>query len=159
MIASWFNRTVFGPRTYLKKRDLKKMTRRHPFSAFLNYVAYDPSTQLYYNQDNTIGMLWECSPVIYAGPKTITALEGLFRAGMPKGSILQLIFQADSHIEPILRKYKRDRLRNRALLHSRRFQLRIAVLQSRTKRLACCQPVSTLPLTAHSKSWRSMSQM
>ena len=118
MIASWFNRTVFGPRTYLKKRDLKKMTRRHPFSAFLNYVAYDPSTQLYYNQDNTIGMLWECSPVIYAGPKTITALEGLFRAGMPKGSILQLIFQADSHIEPILRKYKRDRLRDNPLVHA-----------------------------------------
>ena len=92
------------------------MTERQPFSAFLNYLAYDPDTKLYLNQDNTIGMLWECSPVIFAGPKTITALEGLFRAGMPKGSILQLIFHADSHIEPILKHYERERIRDNPLV-------------------------------------------
>ena len=118
MIASFLKHLVLGPSPSLQRRDLKKMTGRHPFSAFLNYLAYDPDTKLYLNQDNTIGMLWECSPVIFAGPKTITALEGMFRAGLPKGSIIQLIFHADSRIEPILKHYEQDRVRDNPLVRT-----------------------------------------
>lgn len=116
MFTQLWKHLVLGPRSSLQRRDLKKMTERHPFSAFLNYLAYDPDTKLFLNQDNTIAMLWECSPVIFAGPKTITALEGLFRAGLPKGSIIQLIFHADSHIEPILKHYEEDRVRENPLV-------------------------------------------
>ena len=111
MFTQLLTRAIFGPGQYLKQSDLKSMTGRHPFSAYLNYLAYDPDTELYLNQDGSLGMLWECSPVIYAGPKTITALEGLFRAGVPKGSVIQLIFHADSHIEPMLEAYQESRTR------------------------------------------------
>lgn len=118
MIMNFFSRMVFGDNPLLRRSDLRRMTDRHPFSAFLNCLAYDRKTRLFVNQDNTIGMLWECSPVVYAGAKTITALEGLFRTGMPKGSIIQLLFHADSHIEPILRLYKEESIRENPLVTS-----------------------------------------
>ncbi len=97
---------------YLQQSDLDKMTRRSPFSTFLNYLAYDPNMEIYLNQDSTLGMMWECIPVIYAGPKTINALEEVFRAGIPKSSVIQFIFHADSHIVPSLTKYREGRTRN-----------------------------------------------
>ena len=112
MLTQLLQRLVLGPADDLRHSDLDKMTRRSPFSSFLNYLAYDPDLEVYLNQDCSLGMLWECAPVIYAGPKTITALEGLFRAGLPKGSVIQLIFHADSHIEPILERYQENRTRD-----------------------------------------------
>jgi len=111
MFSSLLQHAFLGSENYLKRSDLQTMTRRSPFSAFLNYLAYDEELEIYLNQDCTLGMIWECSPVIYAGPKTINALEGLFRAGLPKDSVLQLIFHADSHIDPILKRYKEGRIR------------------------------------------------
>ena len=118
MLNHFFQSTILGAREYLKQSDLDKMTRRTPFSAFLNYLAYDPGLEVYLNQDGSYGLLWECTPVIYAGPKTITALEGLFRAGLPKDSVLQLLFHADSHIEPILERYRNCRSRDMAIVRS-----------------------------------------
>ena len=118
MIAELLQQAILGSSDYLKHSDLDKMTRRSPFSSFFNFLAYDPELELYYNQDCTLGMLWECSPVIYAGPKTITSLEGLFRAGVPKGTVIQLIFHADSHIEPTLERYRQSRTRTDAIVTS-----------------------------------------
>jgi conjugal transfer ATP-binding protein TraC len=116
MLAEFLQRILLGPREYLKHSDLEKMTNRSPFSSYLNYLAYDPELEIYLNQDGSIGFLWECSPVIYAGPKTITALEGLFRAGLPKDSVIQLLFHADSHIEPILARYQDNRTRSETIV-------------------------------------------
>lgn len=90
MFNQFLGRMLLGPGDSLKHSDLEKMTRRSPFSSFLNYLAYDPDLEIYLNQDYSLGMLWECTPVIYAGPKTTTSLKGLFRAGLPKGSGVQL---------------------------------------------------------------------
>ena len=98
-----------GPGSHLKQADLEQMTSRHPFSAYLNYLAYDYNLDIYLNQDCSLGMLWECTPLTFAGPKAMTSLEGLFRAGLPKGSVLQLILHADSHIAPILSSYRESR--------------------------------------------------
>ena len=118
MIGRFLQRTILGPGDYLKHSDLERMTRRTPFSSFLNYLAYDPDLEVYLNQDCSLGLLWECSPVIFAGPKTITSLEGLFRAGLPKDSVIQLIFHADSHIDPILERYRKSRIRNDPIVHA-----------------------------------------
>ncbi len=114
MFASFLQRVVLGPRANdsIKHSDLEKMTRRTPFSAFLNFLAYDPQEKIYLNQDGSLGMLWECNPVIFAGPKTINTMEGLFRAGLPDDSVIQVIFHADSLIEYTLRDYHQRRTRN-----------------------------------------------
>ena len=75
MFNQFLGRMLLGSEDYLKHSDLDKMTRRSPFSSFLNYLAYNPELEIYLNQDCSLGMLWECTPVIYAGPKTITSLE------------------------------------------------------------------------------------
>lgn len=118
MFSGFLQRILLGPREYLKQSDLDKMTNRSPFSLYLNYLAYDPKLEIYLNQDGSLGLLWECSPVIYAGPKTITALEGLFRAGLPKDSVIQLLFHADSYIEPILERYQKNRTRTETIVSS-----------------------------------------
>lgn len=98
-----------GPNAHLRQADLERMTNRHPFSAYLNYLAYDYNLDIYLNQDCSLGMLWECTPLTFAGPKAMTSLEGLFRAGLPRGSVLQLILHADSHIAPLLASYRESR--------------------------------------------------
>jgi len=109
-------KALFGDTSYLKHSDLAKLTKRHPFSAFLNYQAYDSQNEIYVNQDNTLGLLWECSPLTYAGEKAMNSLEGIFRAGMPKGTIVQFILHADSHIEPIIDAYRNSRVRKQAII-------------------------------------------
>ncbi len=47
MFAEFLQRAILGPRQYLKQSDLDKMTRRTPFSSFLNYLAYDPDLEIY----------------------------------------------------------------------------------------------------------------
>ncbi len=118
MVRTLLAQAGLGSRDHLRQSDLEKMSRRTPFSSFLNYVAYDPHTEVYLNQDGSMGMLWECYPVVYAGPRTITALEGLFRAGIPKDSVIQLIFHADSYIEPILEQYRAGRTRQDEIIAS-----------------------------------------
>ena len=109
MFSEFFNNSVFGKNRGLRHADLKKMTARLSFSNYFNYVAYDPDSGSYLNQDNTVGLLWECQPVAFVGSKGVSVLEGLFRAGVPNGSVLQLILHADPHIEPILSAHIRQR--------------------------------------------------
>jgi len=100
----------------LKRGQLKKLTERNQFSAYLNYLAYDPDLEVYLNQNGSLGLLWECTPVIFAGPKTLKTLEGLFRAGLPPDSVVQFIFYADEHIEPILTEFQKRRVRDDRLV-------------------------------------------
>ncbi|BCO09256.1 conjugal transfer protein TraC [Desulfolithobacter dissulfuricans] len=107
---------VFGKYGGMRFADLDEMTRRQSFSNYLNYVSYDPDTKSYLNQDDTVGLLWECSPITFAGTKTIKTMEGLFRAGLPMDSVIQLILHADPHIDPILDQYKQNRVRKHPLI-------------------------------------------
>ncbi|MBU0665270.1 MAG: TraC family protein [Proteobacteria bacterium] len=115
-MIDFLQRVIYGNTEYLKHSDLAKLTRRHPFSAFLNYLAYDQKNEIYVNQDSTLGMLWECSPLTYAGERAMSSLEGIFRAGMPHGTIIQFILHADSHIEPIIERYRTSRTRTEAIV-------------------------------------------
>jgi len=114
----FLNDLVFGAGVGLKHADLKKMVERQSFSDFLNFVAYDPDTETYLNQDNTVGLLWECTPLSFAGGRTLKTLEGLFRAGLPMGSVLQFIFHADPYVEPILNMHCASRTRDHALVRA-----------------------------------------
>jgi len=105
-MLSLIERVAFGPQKQLKKADLKKLAQRHPFSKYLNYNAWSETHNIYVNNDFTLGLLWECSPLAFASEKTLRALEGLFRSGLPDGSVVQAILYADSHVAPLLDRYK-----------------------------------------------------
>jgi len=130
-------RVFYGSTEYLKHSDLAKLTKRHPFSAFLNYLAYDQQHEIYVNQDSTYGMIWECSPLTYAGEKTMTSLEGLSRAGMPHDTIIQFILHADSHIEPIIDAYRNSRTRKEAIITTHTEQVAEFLLKGKKGLSAC----------------------
>ena len=102
---------IFGARGGMTRKDLRNLTRRDRFSDYLPWIAYDGETEAYHNADGTKGFLWECSPLCFAGEKTLFTLEGLFRLGLPHGSVMQFILHADSHIDPYIEAYRSGKTR------------------------------------------------
>ncbi|MBU0991726.1 MAG: type IV secretion system protein TraC [Proteobacteria bacterium] len=107
---------LLGNNGGLMKSALKKMTQRDQFSNYLPYVAYGEDERLYVNTDETIGFIWECTPLVYAGEQTFSNLSGLFSTGVPEGSILQFMLYADPHIDFILDSYKKNKIRQNELV-------------------------------------------
>ena len=108
---------IFGARGGMTRKDLRNLTRRDRFSDYLPWIAYDGETEAYHNADGTRGFLWECSPLCFAGEKTLFTLEGLFRLGLPHGSVMQFILHADSHIDPYIEAYRSGKTRDLAIVH------------------------------------------
>jgi conjugal transfer ATP-binding protein TraC len=107
---------IFGSQGGMTRGDLRDLTRRDRFSDYLPWLAYDKDLGAYYNVDDTKGFIWECSPLSFAGEKTLFTLEGLFRLGLPQGSVMQFILYADRHIEPFVQAYRRDKTRDLAIV-------------------------------------------
>lgn len=100
-------RVLTGVRGLLKE-ELREDAFRHRFSDYLPYAAYDPETKLYLNTDQTVGLLWECVPLVFASERDFETLAGLFRIStIPEGSVLGFTLFADPYVEPILDWYSR----------------------------------------------------
>ncbi len=105
-MRSLVERVLYGPNKQLRKAELEKMAERNPFSVYLNYNAHSRAHRIYLNLDQSLGLVWECAPTAFASERTLTALEGLFRAGLPSGSIIQIILHADPNIGWMLDQYE-----------------------------------------------------
>jgi len=110
---------LFGMNGGLTTAELQSMTHRNKFSDYLPWVAYDEKTNLYYNSDETVGAIWECAPLAFAGSRTQTTLEALFRIDFPEGSILQFILYADDNIEPFLSDFRRYKTRESPIIRNK----------------------------------------
>lgn len=100
----------------LTSSELRKKTARHPLSGHLPWVAYDPQTHVYYNIDDTYGFVWECTPLCFAGEKSLDVLNGVFRTGLPEGSVVQFILYADPNIAHILENSRARKVKESALV-------------------------------------------
>lgn len=107
---------IFGSRGGMTRGELKDLTRRDRFSDYLPWLAYDEDLEAYLNIDGTRGFIWECSPLSFAGEKNLFTLEGLFRLGLPQGSVMQFILYADRHIAPFVQAYRRDKTRDLSIV-------------------------------------------
>ncbi len=94
--------SILGIQDEATKGEIRRLSQRSSFSKFLPYISYDPDTKLYENTDETVGFLFECSPLCFAGTKTMDDFMGLFRQGLPNGSVIQFILYADRDIKFIL---------------------------------------------------------
>ena len=106
------SKALFGGNGGLTHGQLEKMSFRNRYSEFLPYIAYDETTQVYVNTDDTIGFLWECTPLVYADPSSFDGLRGLFTASIPDKSVLQFILYADPYIKSTMERYKSLRTRD-----------------------------------------------
>jgi len=109
---------LFGSNGGLTHKKLQSMTQRSKFSEYLPWVAYDDETRVYLNIDNTIGFIWECSPLCFAGEKTAAILQGLFRVGFPEGSVIQCILYADENIDSFIKQYKDVQVRKNPIVQN-----------------------------------------
>lgn len=101
-----------GPAT----EDIVSLVERDRLVNFLPWIAYDEKERFFFNADDTVGMMWECSPLCFAGETTITTLQALFRLNVSEKAIIQFILFADPHVEPILYDFKAMKLRDDALV-------------------------------------------
>ncbi|HPL64424.1 MAG TPA: TraC family protein [Syntrophales bacterium] len=106
-----FRDFLYGRDRDLSVSDLNEMTARNRFSVYLPWVSYDSAAKTYHNTDDTTGFIWECAPLSFAGDKTAFTLEGLFRIGLPAGSVLQFILYADKYINRFIDLFKSGKTR------------------------------------------------
>jgi len=102
---------IFGKHAGMTKAELRKMTFRNSFSDYLPYIAYNPEREQYSCTDDSIGYLWECTPLLYGNDTIFNKLGGLFTAGLPEGSVMQFILYADPNIDHILDSYQNTKIR------------------------------------------------
>lgn len=96
--------------------DIVSMGQRDTLGMFFPWVAYDEQEKFYFNADDTVGMMWECSPLCFAGETTITTLQALFRLNVSEKTVLQFILYADPHVRPILDDFKAMKSRDMNLV-------------------------------------------
>ena len=103
---------LFGRNGGLTNGELRREVSRNKFSDYLPYIAYDEDNELYYNVDDTVGFIWECTPLVYASPAIFEVLRGLFAASIPEKSVLQFMLYADPYIKPVLDRFRELRTRD-----------------------------------------------
>ena len=108
--------TIFGKEGGGTHDEFVTETRRSQLSNFLPWVAYDPDLQCYVNIDGSTGLLWECTPLSFAGERTVTSIDGLLRAPYPLGTILQFILYGDPDISEKLQQHHDTQTREEPLL-------------------------------------------
>jgi len=105
-LRSALGKLLLGPNGGMSRGELLDISFRSRFSEYLPWVAYDRDASVYLNSDNTVGLGWECSPLSFAGNQTENTLLGLFRAGLPEGSVMQFILYADDNVEPHIENFR-----------------------------------------------------
>ncbi len=93
----------------LTKTELKRLWYRNAFSKYLVYGFYDEELGVYYNLDDTVGILFECTPLLFASEQSLGFLQNLLKAIYPEGSIIQFICYADPYVDHLLSAYIKDK--------------------------------------------------
>ncbi|MFN4245747.1 MAG: conjugal transfer protein TraC, partial [Brevinematia bacterium] len=89
----------------LTKTELRKFWYHNSFSKYLPYGLYDKELGVYYNLDGTVGIFFECVPLLFSSEATLSSLQSTLKSAFPEGSILQFICYADPNVDPFLNAY------------------------------------------------------
>ena len=89
----------------LTVRQLLKLSERNQFSSYLPYFAYDDENGFFYNQDGTVGYMFEIPPISFMGADTVNMIKSLFSVA-PDGSVFQFILFSDPYIDFVLDSYR-----------------------------------------------------
>lgn len=105
------NKALFGEHGGLKRSDID--VTRDRFSTLFPWVSYDIDDNFYYLRDNSVGWIWECSPVLFADDDSFNMIKGILRNKFPSQSVIQFSLYADPFIAPILKKFRNLRYANK----------------------------------------------
>lgn len=93
----------------LKTGEVDEMLQRSTFGRYLMPVAYDEELGIFYNQDETVGVLYECVPVLAFSTQSIQTLKGLFQINYPHGTVIQFILFADPDISAFMDYFEKTK--------------------------------------------------
>lgn len=91
-------------------REVGDLMYHNKFSDFFPWYVYDEEKRVYHNTDNSMGMIWDCTPLCFASEKTLKMASALMQLPLPKHTTLQVLLHADPNIKPILKAYANMRL-------------------------------------------------
>ena len=97
-------------------RDIVRLGRRDRLSDYLPWLYYDPKHRWFLNVDDTLGVLWECSPLLVMGDKALDYLTTLVARRYPEGTLMQVTLYADDNIDPFLARFRGTRQRPHAMV-------------------------------------------
>ncbi len=105
----WFSNRILqrlaGESAGITDSEIKKiLSVRHPFSAYLPYLSYDPELKVYRNKDGTLGYLFVGKPLWGEIREARTNLASLLHS-LPEEGVLSVHLISSPHVEPILRAY------------------------------------------------------
>ncbi|MGL5720270.1 MAG: type IV secretion system protein TraC [Alphaproteobacteria bacterium] len=102
-------RTAFGVETASPSlAQLNRFLKVNRLHQVLPYRSYDPTTQLFENEDGA-GFVIECSPLVGCTEAMQREISGLFQLTLPEGSNLQALLWADPRVEPVLASWHHAR--------------------------------------------------
>ena len=107
---------VLGPKGGIASDKIDSLATRDVLSDYLPYLYHHKDENKYLNLDNTIGYMWECSPLVFEGNRQLKQLENLLSTKFPKGTVLQFIFVADEHIKHIVDSYVDNKVRKNPIV-------------------------------------------
>ncbi len=128
---------LFGKDGGMTKGELNKLSQRSKLTEYMPWISYDPDSKCYVNTDNSFGFIWECTPISFAGEKTLQTLMGLFRAGLPFRSTIQLTLYADNNVDHYLNRFKAVKVRNTPLIN-KTAEMFSDYIKEGTKGIASC---------------------
>jgi conjugal transfer ATP-binding protein TraC len=86
--------------------EIRNLHYHNTFSGHLPWFVYDPINRMYINSDDTVGFLWECTPLCFSGEKTVQISESIMRLSLPDFTVIQFILHADEDIKSVLDGYR-----------------------------------------------------
>ena len=110
------NKRIFGKQGGLTHGDVIAKTRRTKLSEFLPYNFYDDDKGRFHSTDDTLGYIWECTP-LYFPTKTITKdLKKFLQMRYPSDVVISFHLYADPHLLDIVDAYKANKIRDDVVL-------------------------------------------
>lgn len=107
---------ILGVGDALNTQRFQRLVDRDKLSPYLPYQAWDSDTKVYHSVDDTFGYVWECTPLVYAGPDVFDTLKGCIHSGIPYGSVLQFMMYADPDCKGLFDYYQALKIRQNPFL-------------------------------------------
>lgn len=102
--------------------------RRYKLSKFLPYHLYDPKIEMYINNDDSFGCIFQCAPRIRMGTSTATAIEEMLNK-LPDNTFIQFTLVGSKNIKQVVENWRLEH-KKRAKTDKEHSELLVAAIDN-----------------------------
>lgn len=111
-----FVKKIFGKAGGTTHGDVVSIARRERLSQYLPYQFYDPTLKAYTTIEDTVGYIWECTPLYFATNKVLSRLQKFLELPFAEDVVISFHLYADPHIKEIVDSYLSNKIRQEEVL-------------------------------------------